>query len=67
MLDPTISNIALGEKNICHFIFNKANWWKKYLWRKYLAGDRIRFLDYPERGGAQSPTWKLIKSSLPLF
>jgi hypothetical protein len=43
--DPTVSNLATGEKILWNLISRRKDWWKTTLLKKYLAGDRLKCLE----------------------
>jgi hypothetical protein len=67
ILDPNFSNFALGEKILWRLVTKKLERWKKDLFQKYLAGDRLLCLNSPLLCQPSSPIWNLMKASLPLF
>jgi hypothetical protein len=67
ILDPTLSNISLGDKILWRLVTGKKEWWKKVLVHKYLEGDQLHCLDTTPPTQPGSPIWKLLKASLSLF
>jgi len=67
ILDPTLSNLSLGDKILWRLISDKVDWWKKVLWHKYLSGERFRCLEFPNVTIPGSPIWKLMKATLSLI
>ena len=47
IMDPSLSNIALGEKILWRLVTGRQAWWKKVIVHKYLGGDRLRGVDSP--------------------
>jgi hypothetical protein len=67
ILDPSLSNLALGAKILWRLVTDNQEWWKRVILNKYLTGDRLRCLDSPPSRILGSPIWKLLRASLPLF
>jgi len=67
ILDPTLSNISLGDKILWRLVIGKQEWWKHFLVHKCLEGDQLHCLDTTPPTQPGSPIWKLLKPSLSLF
>jgi hypothetical protein len=65
--DPTLLNIALGDKIVWRFISGRQEWWKEAIGSIYFIGDRKRGIDKPLRNINGSLVWKLFKAVVPLI
>jgi hypothetical protein len=65
--DPTLANLALGEKMLWRMISGDYANWKKTLVNKYFQRDRLRGVEIPIGPSSISPIWKSLQVSLPLL
>jgi len=45
--DPSLENLALGDKFLWRLISGKIEWWKKVLFKKYFHGNQKRCNNNP--------------------
>jgi hypothetical protein len=65
--DPTLANLALGEKMWWRMILRDYFNWKKTLVNKYFQRDRLIGVELPIGPSSRYPIWKFLQASLPLL
>jgi hypothetical protein len=58
--EPTLMNIAMGDKLLWRLIIGNLTWWKKAIWKKYFTRNRLRCVDLHPKVDIGSPIFKFI-------